>query len=379
MQLEVTEDQELLRDTTERFIEAEMPVETVRSLHDDPAGFRRDWWEKCAGLGWFAMLVPEEHGGGSVSGAGLIDAAMIAEELGRRVQPGPFIPVNVVASAVAELGTAEQKDELLPSLAGGETVAAWAFASLDGGWDAGAGLSAIRTGEGFRLTGSRGYVQDAQSADLLLVAAELDGAPAQFLVPADAAGVRQRPLTCLDLSRRMSHLEFEYVTLPAGALLGEAGATTALERQLQVAVVLNTAETIGAMDALFSMTVQYAKDRIAFGRPIGSFQALKHIMADQAMYLETSKAGAAAAARAVQDGTADAAEVVSMVAAYIGDMSDELAQMALQIHGGIGYTWEHDLHLFMRRIRGNAALYGEPTWHRERVCAFHRLGERGQA
>ncbi len=134
------------------------------------------------------------------------------------------------------------------------------------------------------------------------------------------------------------------------------------------------AETVGAMDALFAMTVQYAKDRVAFGRPIGSFQALKHILADDAMYLEACKAGAVSVARAVQDRTDDAGEIASMVAAYVGDVADQIAQDCLQIHGGIGYTWEHDLHLFMRRIRTNAVLYGEPAWHRERVCALNGLG-----
>src|SRR5205085_5671157 len=135
--------------------------------------------------------------------------------------------------------------------------------------------------------------------------------------------------------------------------------------QLRVAVVLGLAETIGAMDALFEMTVAYAKDRVAFGRPIGSFQALKHVLADQALYLETAKAAAVAAARAVATDDAAVAEVVSMAAAYVGDQGHELAQEGLQVHGGIGYTWEHDLHLLLRRIRSNVVLYGEPSWHRE--------------
>ena len=134
------------------------------------------------------------------------------------------------------------------------------------------------------------------------------------------------------------------------------------------------ADTVGAMDALFEMTVGYAKDRIAFGRPIGSFQAIKHILADQALYLESAKAVAVAAAKAVQHGDPAAGEVASMAAAYVGDVGNDLAQECLQVHGGIGYTWEHDLHLLLRRIRWNSGLYGEPTWHRERVCALHELG-----
>ena len=150
------------------------------------------------------------------------------------------------------------------------------------------------------------------------------------------------------------------------------GAEPGTDARLRFGVVLNLAETVGAMDALFAMTVAYAKDRVAFGRPIGSFQAIKHILADQALYLETCKAAVAAAVAVRRDD--GAAELVSMAAAYVGDQGNELAQQCLQVHGGIGFTWEHDLHLFLRRIRSNSALFGEPTWHRERLCALHGLG-----
>lgn len=374
MELTLDDDQALFHETTVRFIESELPIDKTRGLHDHPTGFDRSWLRQAAELGWFTMLVPEADGGGSVSGSGLIDATLIAEELGRNVQPGPFIPMNVVASAIAANGTDAQRAEFLPAIMAGETIATWAFAAANGNWDLGAGLTADRTEDGYVLTGRRGYVQDADAADVVLVTATLDDHPVQLLVPTDAAGLSSTALECLDLSRRMVHLEFDGVNVASDALLGEIGAEPALERQLQIAIALITAETVGAMDALFTMTVQYSKDRIAFGRPIGSFQSLKHIMADDAMNLEACKAGATAVARAVQDDNDDASEVASMVAAYIGDVSDQLAQDCLQIHGGIGYTWEHDLHLFMRRIRVNGALFGDSTWHRDRVCAFYGLG-----
>jgi alkylation response protein AidB-like acyl-CoA dehydrogenase len=375
MQLDLTDEQILFHETTLRFIESELPLAQTRLLHDDPIGYDPKWLRRSAELGWYAMLVPETDGGGSVSGAGLLDAAIVAEELGRHVQPGPFIPMNVVAHAIATFGSDDQRAELLPGIAAGELVATWAFADADGGWDAGAGLALARTGADVVLDGSRGFVQDAQSADVLLVAATLDGEPVHVLVPADAAGVSLRPLSCLDLSRRMAHVDFAGVTVAGTAVLAGADG----EAMLLDAVALCCAETVGAADALFAMTVAYSKDRIAFGRPIGSFQALKHVMADQAVFLEGCKALATAAVEAAQAGDAAAAEVVSMAAAYIGDVANDLAQECLQIHGGIGYTWEHDLHLLMRRIRTNSALYGEPSWHRERVCAFHGLGEEADA
>lgn len=377
MELAMSEDQALFHETTVRFIEGELPVEKTRELHDDPLGFDPSWFRSTAELGWYTMLVPEDDGGGSVSGDGLLDATLIAAELGRHVQPGPFIPMNVVASAVSAEGSAEQKQELLPALMSGTSVATWAYAGADGNWDLGAGLAASDAGDGYVLQGSRGFVQDAVAADWFLVVADVEGQPAQFLLSRETPGLTVVPLECVDLSRRLARVQLDDVRLSADAVVGTVGAEPALDRQLQIAVTLACAEMVGAMDAMFSMTVEYSKDRIAFGRPIGSFQALKHMMADEAMNLEACKAGAVTQARAVQNGDDNAAEIVSMVAAYVGDTADRLAQVALQIHGGIGYTWEHDLHLLMRRVRANTALYGEPSWHRERVCLHHGLGEGG--
>ncbi|HEX3957701.1 MAG TPA: acyl-CoA dehydrogenase family protein [Trebonia sp.] len=372
MQLDLTNEQTLFRETTVAFIKAELPLARTRELHENPAGYDRSWLQKSAELGWFAMLVPEDDGGGSISGAGLLDAAIVAEELGRFVQPGPFIPMNVAAGAIVSGGTPEQRARLLPGIAAGEQVVTWAFADTRGNWDGGLGLTIARDGAGLLLTGSRGCVQDAATADLLLVAGAVHGSPAQVLVRTDAPGVSIRPLNCLDLSRRMADVHFDAVRISADDILGSGGPGP-LEAQLLCAVALTCADTVGAIDALFDMTLAYAKERIAFGRPIGSFQAIKHILADQALYLETCKAAAEAAARAVQSGDKDATEVASMAAAYIGDVACDIAQECLQVHGGTGYAWEHDLHLFLRRIRSNSLLYGEPSWHRERVYAFHEL------
>ena len=369
MQPDLTDDQTLFRDTAVSFIEAELPVAGTRELHDDPLGYDRSWLQKSAELGWFAMMVPEAEGGGSVSGAGLLDAVIIAGQLGRFVQPGPFIPMNVVAAAIAAEGSPAQREALLPAIVTGEQVVTWAFADFRGNWDAGAGLQARRDGDDLVLSGTRGCVQDAISADTLLVAASLDGVPIQLLVPATAPGVTIRPLRALDLSRRFADVEFDAVRVGRDGVLGTGG-TGPLDAQLLNAIVLTCADTIGAIDALFTMTVAYARQRIAFGRPIGSFQAIKHILADQALSLEACKAAAVAAATAVQAAAPDAAEVASMAAAYIGDVTCDIAQECLQVHGGTGYAWEHDLHLYLRRVRSNSLLFGEPSWHRERVCAF---------
>ena len=370
MQLDLSDDQALFRDTAVAFIEAELPLERTRELHDDPAGYDRSWLRKSAELGWYAMLVPEHDGGGSVSGNGLLDAVIVSEQLGRFVQPGPFLAMNVAASAIAAHGSAAQRATMLPAIAAAEQVVTWAFADARGNWDSGLGLPASLDGDDIVLTGSRGCVLDAVSADWLLVTAAADGVPVQLLVRADAPGVSIRPLRSLDLSRRVADVDFDGVRVSPDEVLAASG-TAPLEVQLLVAIALTCADTVGAIDALFRRTVAYAKQRIAFGRPIGAFQAIKHILADQAMYLETCKAAAAAVAEAVQAGDAQATEVASMAAAYIGDVASDIAQECLQVHGGTGYAWEHDLHLFLRRVRSNSVLFGEPTWHRERVFAFH--------
>ncbi len=374
MQLDLTDDQVLLYETTLRFIQAELPVDKTRVLHDDPLGFDRAWLQKAAALGWFAMLAPEAHGGGSISGEGIADAAIIAEALGRHLQPGPFVPMNVVAAVVASRANDALRSALLPRLVTAEAVATWAFASLDGTFDHGAGVTVNQDADGATLRGTRGFVQDVVNSDVVLVTAMRGGEPVQVVVPTDAHGVRIEPLESLDLSRRFAHVHLDDVQVGSDAIV--EGGTAAIDAALRTAVALHVAETVGAIDQLFTMTVAYAKDRIAFGRPIGSFQAMKHVLADQLLYLESSKACADAAVRAVADHDVTADEVVSMAAAYVGDVTADIAQECLQVHGGIGYTWEHDLHLYLRRVRSNAALYGTPTWHRERVCAWHRLGER---
>jgi alkylation response protein AidB-like acyl-CoA dehydrogenase len=372
--LELSDEQELLRDTTARFIESECPLTRVRELIDDPVGFDGDYLRKSAEIGWFGALVPEEFGGGSVSGSGLLDAAVIAEERGRLVQPGPFLPMNVVGFALATAGTAEQQHQVLPALAAGEAVATWALAQANGDWSPRPGVSAAPKNGAFVLSGTSGFVQDAAAADWLLVAASTELGLTQFLLPAGTAGVRIEPLEGLDLARRFGEVSFEDVPLPDSAVVGTIGeADRDVERQLQVALVLSVAESVGAMNRLFELTVQYAKDRTAFGRPIGSFQAIKHLLADLSMHLEACNAGAVAAARAVQDSSEDAAVVASTAKSYIGDHSIELAQGCLQTHGGIGYTWDYDLHLYLRRLTVNNAQYGEPSWHRERICALSGL------
>jgi alkylation response protein AidB-like acyl-CoA dehydrogenase len=366
--LELTDDQDLFLDTTRRFLTANWPVSAVRTLIDDPAGFDRKAWATGAELGWTSMLVPDEHGGGTISGEGVADLAIVAEELGRFVFAGPVLPANVVAYGLARWGSEDLAKLHLPALTAGTEIAAWATAEGNDRWGTdGLGMTAQPSGGGYRLDGLKSPVQDAHVADQLLVAARTAGGITQFLVPADAPGLSITPLRGLDLARRFAQVRFDGVEVPSAAVVGDVDqAADAVEKQLALAVTLQCCETVGTTDRAFEMTLSYVKDRKAFGRPIGSYQALKHRLADMLLWLESSKAAAVAAAKAVQFDV-NGSSASSLAKAYIGDRCPVIVRECLQMHGGIGYTWEHDLHFFMRRVESNAAIYGTPDYHRDRL------------
>jgi alkylation response protein AidB-like acyl-CoA dehydrogenase len=373
MDLELSDDQELFRETTARFIDARCPIPRVRELADTAVAHDPALLGEAGELGWFALFVPEEHGGGTVSGSAVRDAVIVAEERGRFVQPGPFVATNVVAFALAREGTAQQQSDRLPDLARGAQTASWAFTARNGVPEVGA-VRATSSGDGYTLDGVAGLVPEGPSADFFLVSAADGDGVTQLLVDAAAAGVTVTPLEGLDLTRRFADVRFERVAVPATAVLGTPRtAQASVDAQLDVAVALTLAESIGAMRQLAEITVDYAKARIAFGRPIGSFQALKHILADISFWAEVSTAGAGAAADAVADGRPTASEIASIAKAYTGDAATQLAQQCLQVHGGIGFTWEHDLHFYLRRLAADRVLYGDPDWHRERICRIHGL------
>jgi alkylation response protein AidB-like acyl-CoA dehydrogenase len=369
-----SEDQQLLQETARRFLENRAPIGALRRQVEGKTGFDRKVWREGAELGWLALFTPETHGGIAESAQGVVDAAILAEELGRVVFSGPFLPVNVVALAIAGTGSQAQQAELLPALSGGELVAAWCFSGpgITSGLEP--GLRVTQAGADFVLEGTASYVEAADHADRLLVTGAAEGGLSQFILPAQTAGVAIRPLETLDLGRTLAEVRFEGVRVGAGALLGEAGgAADAVERQLQLAVTLQCAETVGVIDRALEFTLDYVKQRVAFGRPIGSFQALKHRLADHATQLEGAKAITAYAAQAVQKRAADAAAAVSIAKSQCGRFGVEILRDCVQLHGGIGVTWEHDIHFYLRRAVSNEALWGTPARHHDRLCRLAGL------
>jgi alkylation response protein AidB-like acyl-CoA dehydrogenase len=367
MDFAFNDDQALLRATTRRFLTDHQPLARVRQRLEEPDVFEADLWRQGAALGWTAMLVTPELDGGSVTTQPLVDLVVLAEELGRALNPGPLVPCNVVADAVTRFGSEAQQVAWLPSLARGEATAAWCL-SADGSPEPGAvGVLATRTpGDAWRLDGVARFVHGAGHADLLLAVARdtVDGLRC-FLVPGDAAGVSTRPIRGLDLTRRFGDVRFDGVDLAGSDELGPGHHV--FERGLALATVMQSAESVGAADVVFSAIVDYAQKRVQFGRAIGSFQAIKHRLANLAIELEAMRAAAHYAALALSDGLDDAAEAVATAGAYVDDTFAHLCGEALQLYGGIGFTWEHDSHLFVRRAKVNQVLYGDGAWHRERL------------
>jgi alkylation response protein AidB-like acyl-CoA dehydrogenase len=371
MELNLTEDQELFRETTERFLTARSPATAVRSLRDSADGFDRDYWREGAALGWVSLLVPEALGGGSVSGAGIVDLTIVADAFGGHAAPGPLLPTNVVAAAIAQTGTEDQRDSYLAGLLAGDLIASWCVGRPTPDGTMTSGISARRDGDSLVLSGSEALVESAAQADLLLVTAQAENGPTQVLLSSEHPGLTIVPLVSLDLTRRFGAVTLTDARVPLTAILGGHGeAAEQIERQLQLGLVIQAAESAGAAQRVFDFTLQWAFDRYSFGRPLASCQEIKHRFADMKTWLEASHAMVTAAARAVQRQSPDAASTASVAAAYLGDVLPELIQDCVQIHGGIGVTYDHDLHLFLRRVTVNRALHGTPADHRQRLATF---------
>jgi alkylation response protein AidB-like acyl-CoA dehydrogenase len=369
---DTSEDQELFQETTRRFLEAEAPVTKLRALAGSKEGYEPDYWRRGAELGWTSLVVPEDSGGGSVSGSGVLDLLLLSYEFGRHAAPGPLGPTNVVAAALGRWGTAEQKSGPLAGLISGDNVAAWAVseASTGGGFGEVA-LVAEQSGQDFVLRGTKNPVEAGAQADWFLVTARDDGGLSQFLVPADAPGITVTPLHGLDMTRRYAQVDFEAVRVPESSLVGRRGnAGDEVEWLIDLAVVIQLAEMVGAMQWTFDITLEWSFNRYSFGRPLASYQEIKHRFADMKMWLEGSYAITEAAARALDEDAGDRSQQVSAGKFYVGRYGSELVQDCVQLHGGIGVTFDHDIHIFLRRLTTDLPVYGAPADHAARIVTL---------
>ena len=366
----------LFASTTQAFLEKEASLSRLRELHAAGTSFEADWWRRAAELGWTSLLVPEELGGGSVSGDGVKDLAMVAELAGKTVAPGPLHPVSTVLAGLVE--APENHEGTIESLVGGEVVASWAVYEPGKPWSPlNPGVTATPTETGFRLDGVKDRVEAGADSTVLLVVADCEGAVRQFLVPTDTPGVRVEPQRSVDLVKSYARVHFDGVEVDASAAVGTPDQTAELIfRQSQIAQILQCAEVVGILAAVLKFTIQWGFDRHSFGRPLGSYQALKHKYADLKIWFEACKAATNAAVAAVASRSPDAEMAVSVAKSYVGEYAPGMLQDCVQLHGGIGVTWEHDLHLYLRRVMLDRSMYGTPEDHNLRVYALTELGPR---
>ena len=374
MDIGFTEEQELLRDTARKFLDSQCPTKFVREMMATDAAVTEEFWRQLADNGWLGITYPEDAGG---SGLGLVDLVVLMEEIGRAVMPGPYLATVLLGgAAIAAAGSPEQRREWLPRIAAGEVKATLAVTEPNARWDA-AGITAParETRGGFALSGTKMFVPDAHLADVLVVAARSrDGSTMEdgvslFLVPKDMPGLAIRRLPAVDETRKLCEVRFDNVAVRTSALLGELHRGWApLQQVIDRAAVGLSAEMCGAAQRVLEMTVDYAKLRVAFGKPIGSYQGVKHKCADMLVEIENAKSLTYYAAWAVDENEADAPLAVSMAKAAASDAGRKVCAAGIQLHGGIGMTWEHDLQLYLKRAKAAEVAFGDASWHRERVA-----------
>jgi alkylation response protein AidB-like acyl-CoA dehydrogenase len=370
-----TEEQELLRAEVRRFLDQNCPLDEVRKIAETPEGHSRSLWERIAELGWVGLVLPDAHGG---AGLGWVDLVVVLEETGRTLFPSPLVATVLAATAIERGGSAEQQARWLPGLADGSCIGAPAVLEASDRLDpAGIALVGRQDGAGFHLSGEKLFVPDAASADLFVVAFRSGDAPEAVslgVVERGAAGLSIRPHVTMDPTKRQGIVRFEDVAVPRDALLGEPGAAwPVLSRLFDCGAAAVTAEAVGAAEAVLELTVSYAKQRVQFGEPIGRFQGVKHPLAEMYVDLESWKSLLYYAAWLLDRDDADASLAVSRAKAYASDAFARIGIDAVQLHGGIGYTWEYDAQLYLKRAKWTRPAWGDAAFHEERVAQLGGL------
>ncbi|MCZ7527398.1 MAG: acyl-CoA/acyl-ACP dehydrogenase [Acidimicrobiia bacterium] len=375
MNFAFSEEQDQLRDAVRKFMETKSPSTEVRRLMETTEGYDEAVWKQMAQeLGLQSLHIPEAYGG---QGFTFVELGIVLEEMGRVLLCAPyFSTVALAANAIMNAGTDEQKGALLPGIASGETVATMAFTEDNGRWDAsGITMEARPDGDAYVLDGSKMFVLDGHTADLVVVAARQPGTSGEegigfFTVEGDADGLSRTALSTMDQTRKQARLELSGVRAQA---LGDPGSGwAALSKTLDQAAVCLANEMIGGAQKVLEMSVEYAKVRVQFGRPIGSFQAIKHKCADMLLEVESGKSAAYYASWAAAEDNEELPVVASLAKAYCSDAYFHAAAENIQIHGGIGFTWEHDAHLYFKRAKSSEILLGDATYHRELLA--QRIG-----
>lgn len=370
-----SDEQEMLRQTARSFLEENCPSAVVRQMMEDDTGYDPNLWKQMADLGWLGLAFPEAYGG---QGFGFVDLAVILEEMGAALLPSPFLSsVLLAGQTILAGGSEDQKQTYLPKIAAGSLIATLAMTEPSGRFDAEgiAEVTATPDDNGFTISGTKLFVPDAHVADLLVVAARTKDAGDKsfgislFLVERNRPGVTTTLLKTMDQTRKQCEVIFDNVSVGRDRLLGMVDmGWPILRKVLNIATVALCAEMIGGAQRVLDISVAYAKERVQFGRPIGSFQAVKHKCAEMMLQVESAKSAAYYAAWAVDEDAPEAPLAVSMAKAYCSDAFRNTAGEGIQVHGGIGFTWEHDMHLYFKRAKYAEFTFGDATYHRELVA-----------
>ena len=373
MDFELGEEQVMLKTSARDFLEKECPKKLVRDMIEDEKGYSPELWRKMAELGWQALVFPEEYGG---IGSGFLDLAVLSEEMGRALVPGPFVPTVVLAGGtILAAGSEEQKQEFLPKIAEGEMIMTLALTELDGSIEAaGVTVKATPSGDNFTINGTKLFVPDAHVADQLICAARTkDGTDKEdgitlFLVDPRTDGVNIEVLKTMS-GEKLCEVVFNNATVPGSNILGEPDrGWPVIQKVLQQATVAECAWMVGGARWVLETTLDYAKERIQFGVPIGSFQAIQHKFADMAVEVEGATSLTYYAAWATMENDPGAEMATHVAKAWCSDIYKHATFEGVQIHGGIGFTWDHDMHLYFKRAKSGEVNLGDAIYHREKVA-----------
>ncbi len=368
MHFDLSESQQLLKNTARKFWQAECPLAEARRRMEAPGACDAALWKKIAEQGWTGVLFPEEFDG---LGLGMVEMAVLMEEMGRALAPVPYLATVLMAGTLLDrAGTPAQKRRWLGPICRGEARATVALLEAAASWDPdGVSLAADKSAPGFTVNGAKLFVANAEEADSLICGARIDGELALLVIDRRSKGLTVEPMPAIDLTRQLYAVKLDHVEVPAENILATgAAARQALDAMLETATAGLAAEMVGGMQRVLEISVEYAKTRKQFGKPIGQFQAVQHMCADMLLAAEGSRSAAYYAAWAIESGAPQAALAVSVAKAYAGDAYRETGNRGIQVHGGMGFTWENDVHLYYRRAKASDLLFGDSSYHREKVA-----------
>jgi alkylation response protein AidB-like acyl-CoA dehydrogenase len=367
MDFDLSKPQKLLKDSARDLLARQCKPRRVRELMETETANDDKLWREIADQGWTGLIIPEEHGG---LGLGLLEMAVVSEEMGRACLPGPFLSTLFSAALITRAGSPKQKANYLEAIAAGEMKATVAQLEENASWDIGAiNFSAERDNGNFRLSGRKLFVPDAAVADFVICVARNGEGYELLPVSRGAEGLGMKAMPSMDATRKIYEVTFNDVNVADTEVFGADGdARGAFSQAIQVATVALCAEMVGGMQWILDTTIEYAKTRQQFGRAIGSFQAIQHQCADMLLMTESARSAVYYAAWALTEGDPAASSAVSIAKAYCSDAYREVGNRGVQIHGGIGFTWEHDLHLYYKRSKASEVMFGDAAFHRERIA-----------